>query len=86
MTIYRPFFPSQTIDEEVVALILYRLVEQYDSNKPKKTSNKCRTGTATTKNHFGPPDIWNGPMKNLSKGFEWSIQMFSLFQITYRGW
>ena len=57
MTIYRPFFPSQTIEEEVVALILYRLVEQYDSNKPKKISNKCRTGTAATKNHFGPPDI-----------------------------
>lgn len=51
------FFASQTIEEEVVALILYRLVEQYDRNKPKKISNKCRTGTATTKNHFGTPDI-----------------------------
>ena len=26
---------------------------------------KCRIGTGPIKNHFGPPDIWNGPMKNL---------------------
>ena len=44
MTIYRPFFPSQTIDEEVVALILYRLVEQYDSNKPKKHQTNAEQG------------------------------------------
>ena len=55
------FFPSQSKEEEeVVALILYGLVEQCDNTKPQK----CRTGTEPTKNHFEPPDIWNGPMKN----------------------
>ena len=39
-------------------------MEQCDNTKLKNIQ-KHRTGNGPTKNHFEPPDIWKGPMKNL---------------------